>query len=63
MALCVGAVIGPIAGLVVAPLSIVGAACALVSLVLASVHVHEDHTAKPPASIASAGSVAARSTT
>ena len=41
MALCVGAVIGPIAGIVVAPFAFLGAACALMSLVLACVHVHE----------------------
>jgi hypothetical protein len=42
IALCVGAVLGPIAGLVMAPLAIFGAACALMSLVLASAHLHPD---------------------
>lgn len=51
VALCVGAVLGPIAGLVMAPLSVIGAACALMSIVLASVHVHEDRVARPAASI------------
>ena len=41
MALCVGAVVGPIAGFVLAPLAFLGAACALMSIVLACVHVHE----------------------
>jgi hypothetical protein len=41
MALCMGAVLGPIAGLVVAPLAFIGAACALMSLVLASAHLHD----------------------
>jgi hypothetical protein len=39
MALCVGAVLGPLAGLLLAPLAFVGAACALMSLVLACVQV------------------------
>ena len=41
MALCVGAVPGPIAGLAVAPFAFLGAACALMSIVLACVSVHE----------------------
>ena len=41
LALCVGAVLGPIAGLAVAPFALLGAACALMSLVLACVSVHE----------------------
>lgn len=39
MALCVGAILGPIAGLVAPPFAFLGAACALISLVLAPVHV------------------------
>ena len=49
MALCLGAVLGPIAGLVVAPFAFIGAACALMSLVLACVEVHESSGTKPPA--------------
>jgi hypothetical protein len=39
LALCVGAVLGPIAGLAMVPFAFVGAACALMCLVLACVHV------------------------
>jgi hypothetical protein len=46
MALCVGAVLGPIAGFVIVPFAILGAACALMSLVLACVQVQD---ALPPA--------------
>ena len=50
MALCVGAVLGPIAGLVVAPFAFLGALCALMSIVLACVSVHESAAAlKDPA--------------
>ena len=41
MALCVGAILGPIAGLMMFPFAFLGAACALMSIVLACVHVHE----------------------
>jgi hypothetical protein len=41
LVLCLGAVLGSVAGLVVAPFALLGAACALASLVLACVHVHE----------------------
>jgi hypothetical protein len=41
MALCVAAIVGPIAGLVMAPFAFLGAACALMSLVLACVEVQE----------------------
>jgi hypothetical protein len=41
IALCMGAMLGPIAGLVVAPFAFLGAACALMSIVLACVSVHE----------------------
>ncbi len=46
MALCLGAVLGPIAGLIAAPFAFLGAACALMSIVLACVEVHE--TSQPP---------------
>lgn len=49
MALCVGAVVGPIAGLVAAPFAFVGAACALMSIVLACVQVHETAAASSAA--------------
>jgi len=48
MALCFGAILGPIAGLVAAPFAFLGAACALMSIVLACVHVHETNASKPP---------------
>jgi hypothetical protein len=47
MALCLGAVLGPIAGLVAAPFAFLGAACVLMSLVLACVEVHESSGSKP----------------
>jgi hypothetical protein len=50
LALCVGAVLGPIAGLALAPFAFVGAACALMSIVLACVSVHEGR-AEPAARI------------
>jgi hypothetical protein len=49
MALCVGAVLGPIAGLVIVPFAFLGAACALLSIVLACVSVHEGGTVGKPA--------------
>lgn len=55
MALCLGAVLGPIAGLVAAPFAFIGAACALMSLVLACVEVHESSgTTKAPTAACSA---------
>jgi hypothetical protein len=51
MALCVGAVLGPIAGFIALPFAILGAACALMSLVLACVEVQETAaTQRSPAS-------------
>jgi uncharacterized membrane protein YoaK (UPF0700 family) len=47
MALCVGAIVGPLAGLVLAPFAFLGAACALMSIVLACVQVHETSPPKP----------------
>jgi len=46
MALCVGAIFAPIAGLVLAPMALLGAACALLSIVLACVQVHETSSPK-----------------
>lgn len=44
LALCAGAMISPIAGFVAAPFALLGAACALASLVLACVYIHEGRT-------------------
>jgi len=58
LALCVGAIVSPIAGLVLAPFAFLGAACALMSLVLACVHVHE--TSASPAVNSAAARTAER---
>lgn len=51
LALCAGAMFGPIAGLVAVPFAFLGAACALLSLVLACVDVHESRAPRDAVTI------------